>query len=124
MHLTEQEIKLILENRRKENETYPKRVGVLKHNLYLVNYGESRFVYDFTEIITAKGFFSKEDILDILREIKEEFLSDTQIPKGTKFESYVVDGSEYWRNEDGVLYDMDSEWASENLINIKTVGKI
>ena len=125
MYLTEEEKKIILAKRREENKKNPKKVGILKHNLYYINYGDAGYKYDLTEFMGEGGFTSKDNVLKIVKEIQDDLLSDTTIYKGTKFESYMVDGFERWTDENGDLCEMDSYWALENLKNIRTIkGKV
>jgi len=123
MKLTEEEKQLILEKRRKENELKFKKTGILKHDVYsLPTNGYSQFAFDLSDIIQEHGWFiNREVVLDIVEQIKDQLLS-TVIPSGTKFESYMIDGKELWYDQNEDVLDMDSNWASKNLINIKNLN--
>jgi hypothetical protein len=124
MKLTEEEKQIILEKRKKENEIKYPKTGILKHDVYgLPTNGYSQFAFDLRNIIEEHGLFvPKEVVLGIVEQIKDELLS-TVIPSGTKFECYRIDDKEFWDDENEDVFDMDSNWASKNLKNIKKLKK-
>jgi hypothetical protein len=124
MELTKEEEEIILAKRRKEDEFKPKKTGILKHDLFPLGIRGNELRFDISDIIKDHGWFiTKQVVLGITGQVKKQLLTQI-IPDGTKFLCYIRDGDEFWYDENDNISEMDSEWADENLINIKTVGKI
>ena len=123
MKLTREEEKLILEQRALEEAQKPKKVGILKHDLYYFNerFPEVRFSVE--DIVEENcWWFTKDTILSIVENIKDDLLSSLLIEKGTPFVCYIGGGEEEWYDDVGVgIEGYDSEWASKNLIDIKPI---
>lgn len=122
MKLTKQEEKLILEKRALEEAQKPKKVGILKHDLYYFSerYPEVRFSVE--DLVKENlWWLTKDTILSIVENIKGELLSGILIKEGTLFECYIDGGVEEWYDTTNTgIEGYGSEWANKNLINIKS----
>jgi hypothetical protein len=128
MKLTKREQVIILRERQRKDESKPKKTAVSKHDLFYLSCGSYGNRFDFSDSLRLRNydwFVGKKLLLDVVEEIKQKLLDTFVIPKGTQFICYIEDGEERWYGKDNRhMGQMDSKWAAENLINIKTVGKI
>ena len=130
LKLTKEEERLILDNRHQENlkriqkekeESFSKKSGVLKHDLYFIAYKGDLF-----DLLDNKWkYFTKDELQKFINDISNSIFNSIVAKKGTLLESYY-DGEELWRSvetgsETGDIEDMDNQWAKENLENIKSI---
>lgn len=130
LKLTEEEQQLILDNRHKQHleqirkekeQSFSKKTGVLKHDLYFIAYKGDLF-----ELLDNKWkYFTKDELQKFIDDISNSIFDSIVAKKGTLLESYY-DGEELWRSvetgsEMGDIEDMNNQWAKENLENIKSI---
>ena len=118
--------KIDLKARDKEEESQkPKKYGVLKHDLYFLDSRYAEVKFSLEDIVNEDGWWlTREQILNIVEQIKDELLSEICAPKGTKFDCYIDNEDELWYDSEGVgIEECDKRWASKNLIDVKEVKK-
>jgi len=116
MKLTAKEKQLILEKRAQEEAGKPKKHGVLKHDLFCLDFREPRVDIDISDIIEQYGWFIPKNAVD---EIRTRCLNEDDMiiaKKGTKFDCYIDGGEELWYDAEGIgIEEVDSKWAKIHL---------
>ena len=116
LKLTPEEEKLILKKREKEetekqikeDESKPKKVGFTKHNLY--HFYPKHTPEDYDSVLN-------ESEKDSWKCYYDDFF--TLILPGTEMRCWIKRGEEVWSGS--AIYEKDSDWAKENLINIQVI---
>lgn len=123
MKLTKAEKELILKKREEEENQKVKKTGVLKHDLFYLEsrYPEVRFPLD--DLVSEYGWwFTKDQLLVVVEQIKDELFGALKAPRGTNFDCYIEDGEEIWYDSHGIgIEGYNSDWAKKNLINITEI---
>lgn len=111
MELTEEEIQIILDKRKKEEPEKPEKVGYLKVNLY---YRDCRQIED-------NWLYTESGKDEAVQEFADSFDQIGTI--GDEFDCYLdANGNEEWYDQnDGYCNGMDAEWAKTHLRKIKKV---
>lgn len=126
MKLTQEEKELIIAKRKAEDETKPKKTGILRQSLFILSSPSPEITFNVQHIIDKeKGWWiSRDSILGIVEQIKDELMSEVVAPAGTKFVCYIVNGEELWYDDHNIdIEEMDSDWAQKHLTDIKPITK-
>lgn len=114
MELTQEEIELVLNFRKEKELKTPTKTGILKHDLYIVEYKGVNY-----KLVTENMFQS------LFEEFKNSF--EVALKKGTKFVCRTRYDFEEWDEvemEDVEIWDStprSKEWAEEHLENIEVL---
>lgn len=112
MKLTQKEKDLILSSREKEEAGKPKKIGYLKHDLYV--YGGSD---DMGWIHTCESMNQK------IKDFKKSF--KLGLSSGSQFDCYIEEGNkESWYDAvNGTIENVGANWAQKHLRDIQDVKK-
>lgn len=107
IELTDEELELILEHRRKSTKQYiPVKRGYLKHNLY-------------TSLTSREGAITEDKLKTYIEKFKKSFTIDAK--KGDEFLCYKYDDKEIWSDVNSNYEISGESWLSENLENIQSI---
>jgi len=121
MKLTAEEKELIVKKRAQEESQKPKKVGVLKHDLFYFSGRRPTVEIDVNDIVEKENwYFTKSSVEEIVNRCKKIF-EEIQIPKGTICTCYIENGVESWFDDTGNIESYDEDWAKDNLENIKSI---
>ena len=99
---------------KKEEEAKIRKVGILKHDLY-----------DYPSVIGVGGLhYHRDDVGHLMTSTKKDeiinnFMRGFKLiaPRGTKFNCYLIDGEEYWEDDNGIgIETTDPEWVKNHLM--------
>lgn len=114
MKLTEEEKRLVLEKRKKEEIKLTKKIGYLKEDLY-------HFSLDDLQL-ELYYLVTQEQKEDIIKYFSNNF--ELVAKKGDPFDCYIEeDGRESWYDREWGIGGMSAEWANNFLENISNVPK-
>lgn len=113
MKLSPEEKEIIEKYRKEQDYSKPFAEGFVKDNLYSVNEIKFKYNHIFTELEKEKCIVDFQNSFKLL------------VPMNGKFICYKnEDGSEEWYSDNGNIEGIGSDWAKENLKDIKTLKKI
>lgn len=116
--LSEEEVRLIMDKRQKEEAAKPKFTGKLKCDLYMNHCLDSCGRY--TRYVPWICSIEERD--EIVAGFTDSF--EKVLSAGAIFDCYIEsNGVESWYDRDYGIENMGKEWAREYLINIKRVRK-
>lgn len=127
MKLTEEEKELILKKREEEEAKLPKFKANLKHDLFCINAGRPEIRIHIRDIVNDYGWYTPQEALDKISKKFNERMQELSRPilkKGAEFVCYIENGFESWYDYEGWgVEERDSDWAKQNLENIRPYKK-
>lgn len=112
MKLTEEEKQLIIKKRQKEEDQKAKKIGYLKHDLFILN--------DWNPEEDLDLLFDEKAKSKIILKFQKAF--ELVAHKGAQFDCYIDEyNQEQWYDQEYGIEGVSSEWAKKHLTKIKNV---
>lgn len=111
MKLTLEEKQFILNKRKQDDLNKPKKIGYLKHDLFILKESVNRY----SGALLTK--LEKDEII-------KNFISGFELVSkaGAEYDGFVNEyGDERWYDREYGINGLNDTWAEDNLINIKNI---